>query len=113
MDKEQEEALAVVRQQVRDLRELVRSQGWAQLLNHAKEQIRSRTDAVMLTPLEDSTRLTEQEFKKGEVAGIRLFTEMPNTLVEAGQAAIKQLTGEDSEEPDEELDLVQPELFRR
>lgn len=67
---------------------MVKSPGWDLLVKHANEQIKTRTDTVILTPLESTGKVTLQEFMKGEIGGIRLMMALPDTLIEVAEAVI-------------------------
>ena len=68
------------------LRELTESAGWKFLMEIAEAQRMVRSNKILLTPC-PADQVTVQEFEKGEIAGITLFSAMPETAIEA-------LTGE-------------------
>jgi hypothetical protein len=77
----EERELAKLRELLSQLRGLVRSPAWDRLCEFAREQIANRQNEVN-APLGDAGRIYQQEFMKGELAGIKLFTEMPQMIVD-------------------------------
>jgi hypothetical protein len=63
------------------LRRLVNSPGWALFRELVEEQIRVRTDRVMLTPCKSLDECLEQEYMKGEASMARTLTEMPSVAL--------------------------------
>lgn len=86
-------------EQLQALRQLLKSPGWELLAKHAEMQISTRTDHVMLVPLESTSKLPAQEFMKGEAAGIRLFIAFPETLIEIAKAVIDERKRNEQDEP--------------
>ena len=78
---------------VSDLRHLLRSPGWARLLKMAEAQCDTRSKNV-LAPLEGKSPY-DLEFQKGEIAGIRLFMQLPEIALEN----LKEQLDEDQNEP--------------
>lgn len=68
------------------LKELIATPGWAFLMEIAAAQRAVRSNKILFTAC-PADQVTVQEFEKGEVAGITLFSAMPETAIEA-------LTGE-------------------
>ena len=62
-------------------RDLTNSPGWKALMEIAEGQRIVRSNKIILTPC-SMDRVSEQEFEKGEVAGILLFINMPETAIE-------------------------------
>lgn len=83
------------------MRELRESRGWILLLEYAAEQIQGRTDEVMLKPAGGLDNALAQEFSKGEVAGIRLFTMMPETVESIAAAQVKSIAQENASGPEQ------------
>lgn len=86
------------------LRDMMESNGWAVLMGIAEGQTTSRSGGILLQPLQTGDAIYEQEFAKGEIAGIKLFQNMPQNAIEAltndiatAQAAIAAKTNEDEE----------------
>lgn len=98
MEEEQQavDSLEAVQAALVELRQLVKSSGWARLLRVAQEQVDTRTNTLILTPLESMDRMFEQEFKKGEISGIRLFLSLPESAVESLSQQVKEM--QDAEE---------------
>lgn len=65
---------------LRDMAALIEHRGWKKLMEYADQQIRGRTDEVILTPCKGMDAAMEQEFSKGEIAGIRLFCTFPEAV---------------------------------
>lgn len=84
-----------------DLRLLLQSQGWALLNKHVQAQIDARTDAIILTPLSRMDDTLEQEYKKGEIAALRLTMVLPQTLVEEAERALADMRKNDERPVDE------------
>ena len=99
----QEEILSLLGQ----FRSLVKSRGWEQLVEYGNAQVAFRTNELILNPSTSLADLANQEYLKGEIAGIRLFLSMPDTIIEANKAYLtaikededgKDSTGNDSGE---------------
>lgn len=86
------------------LRDLLKSQGWAQVCRVAEDQLKVRRDSFELTPLKGMDEVLEQEFKKGEVAAIRLFIGLPQTVVDDIEEQLKQHEGEEEDESESDVD---------
>lgn len=56
------------------LNSLLKHPGFIDLLKIAEEQVNARTQSIFLTPLKRMDEALEQEFKKGEISGIKLFS---------------------------------------
>lgn len=80
-----------------DLRDLVKSRGWVRLNSLAEAQVKTRT-ANALKPLGQNSTPYEAEFLKGEIAGIRLFMQLPDLAIESLR---EQLTKDDDDESDD------------
>ena len=61
--------------------------GYKYLIEIAQAQIETRRQAVFLKPLKSMDEILEQEYLKGELSGITLFSQMVDIRVE-------ELTGE-------------------
>lgn len=77
------------------LRHLLQSPGWVLLNSHLEEQIKARTDKVILEPLKTHDGVFEQEFAKGEIQALRMVIQLPKTLVEQAEQFIKERADED------------------
>ena len=60
---------------------LVKSQGWDRLLKIASAQIEPRKNKILYEPLRTRDATLEQEFMKGEIAGIALFMRLPQDRI--------------------------------
>ena len=88
----EEEPQDSLRDQISDLSQLVRSRGWARLASIAEAQAKTRTANVLSAGGGD-----EKEFQKGEIAGIRLFMQLPETAL----ANLKQQLEEEQRNDDQ------------
>lgn len=88
----EEQRIDAVRQ-LKLMQELAEHPAWKLMQKAAKEQIEVRTDHVVLNPTDNALG---QEYMKGEVAGIRIFFELPEKLVEQSQAIVDQYNKEAS-----------------
>lgn len=73
---------------------LVKHQGWLWLMEILQGQVSSRTNLIVLNPLAQGDMVYEQEFKKGEISGMRLFEKIPEVQIEQIQLEIEQLKKE-------------------
>ena len=71
------------------LKELINSAGWRFLMEIAQAQRMVRSNKILFTAC-PADQVTVQEFEKGEVAGITLFSTMPETAIEALGSEIEQ-----------------------
>lgn len=76
MEEERDPELRELQEELSKLNSLVKHPGYVDLLKIADQQIDARTQAVFLNPLKAMDEVLEQEFKKGEIAGIKLFREI-------------------------------------
>jgi hypothetical protein len=63
----------------------------------ANAQVESRQQTIILNPLKSMDETLEQEYKKGEVAGIMLFKELIDIQIKALQDEIESLLAEEEE----------------
>lgn len=89
------------REQLSDLQDLVRSRGWVRLSSIAEAQVKTRTNNA-LKPLDQNSTPYQAEFLKGEIAGIRLFMQLPQIAIEALRQQQKEQ--EDASDDDSETD---------
>lgn len=94
-----ERALQAAREVLIDLQALVKSRGWDRLLSIARDQEAVRISAVALQPLASGDKIYEQEFMKGEIAGIRLFMNLPGTQIEVLLSQLDNMENE-NDNPD-------------
>lgn len=79
---EKEDSLEVKIELRRKLEDLVSSPGWDVLKEIADGQVAARRNRVMLTPVSTNYSVETEQFEKGEVAGVLLFLDMPQTAIE-------------------------------
>jgi hypothetical protein len=85
-----EDQVVEARARLQGFRELLSSKGWALLGEILQRQIALRTDTIVLTPLKTADEAFEQEFKKGEVSGMKLFATLPKTVIDEITALFEQ-----------------------
>jgi len=78
------------RDQKKALEALLASRGWSILSGILNSQVQTRCDAIILTPLEKRVAVFQQEYAKGEVAGIKLAVNLPQMLLDATLEDIAQ-----------------------
>lgn len=66
----------------KEMEALMSMPGWKTLMEYAAKQKSERSNSVLLSPTE--TPLT-QEFMKGEIQGISLFTKIPEILISSSK----------------------------
>lgn len=94
----QDRELQQMREQRHALRTLIESPEWKTLEDIGNGQIQHRINSIVLTPLAGADAVFEQEYKKGEVQGIKLFFSLPMTLIESLSEDIDKMTkGADDE----------------
>lgn len=72
------------------LRQLLASEGWKAYIAIVEKQQIARLDAILLTPLQGVDAAFEQEYKKGEIAGMRTAISLPETMVETLTEALAE-----------------------
>lgn len=77
------------------LRALQGHKGFQELLKIAQIQVDNRTQQIFLNPLKSLDAALEQEYSKGEVAGIKLFMEMTKIRIQDLEDEIKGLLNEE------------------
>lgn len=82
-----------------DLKDLVKSRGWARLSSIAEAQKQTRNATVLKPGGGD-----DKEFMKGEIAGIALFMRLPEIAIENLQ---QQLEREDASDGTNEVPPAQ------
>ena len=103
MDEEQQELsrddrLRALQEELSKLKSLQEHRGYLYFMEIAKAQRVIRTSTVLLNPLKTMDEVLEQEYKKGEIAGITLF----ENLVEIRMTDIQQQLDEIAEEMKDE-----------
>jgi hypothetical protein len=100
MDQDQQEAetpLRDLQEELSSLKKLHESPVFQRLLDIAKVQIQSRQDTIILRPLENRDQILAQEYSKGECSGIKLFTQLPLTLMESLETEIAERLRQEEE----------------
>ena len=69
----------------RQMEEMMATDGWKTLVETASKQCVNRQNEILLKPTE---KPYEQEYLKGEIAGIRTLVDIPKVLVESAKATI-------------------------
>lgn len=77
-----------LRQDLSDFKDLVESRGWLKLMSVVEAQREARGNFVYQPITQE--KVLEQEFTKGEMAGIKLFMQMPHDLIESMRNEIEQ-----------------------
>ncbi len=91
-----QEQLAEAVKVKREMEALISSPGWKDIVLVAKAQLQARENQILLKPTENPLA---QEYQKGEVQGIKLFVQYPETLLENAKAVI-----DSTKDPDEALE---------
>lgn len=94
---EQPRELRELQEERHNLKKLQESAPFKFLVGTADSQIKTRTDNIILRPLANLDEALAQEYAKGEVAGIRLFTQMVPTLIETLDEEIAELIEKENE----------------
>ncbi len=79
---------------------LLRTEGWDMLATIMRQQLELRRNSFELTPLESLDQVPAQEFKKGEVANLRMIMELPQHILDDAQSIIdttKETEGHDED----------------
>lgn len=74
--------VAVLGEQIRELKDLIASPGWQKYSGLMDEQQKGRVDQLVLSPLPSMDAVLGSEYAKGEIAGIRLCLELIPTFIE-------------------------------
>lgn len=85
----------------RALKDLVASEGWAYYISVVETQHRARTDKILLEPLSGTDAVYGQEYMKGEVQGLRLAVNLPQTLIETIEQELAMLKEKGDRHEDE------------
>lgn len=78
---------------MREFQELIKSPGWAQLVDYAEKQMNARRINVE-GPSGGLDGCITQEYEKGEIAGIRLFLNIPAVAMEQFTEQLEELKKE-------------------
>jgi hypothetical protein len=87
---EEEEPLRELQEVLSDLTSLKDSRGYKRLMMVAQGQVESRTNQLILAPLAGMDAVFAQEYAKGEIAGIRLFTEIVDDQIKVLEDEIQE-----------------------
>lgn len=93
-DEQRVEALRVKR----EMEALQASAGWKTLMEYAAKQKSERSNSVLLSPTETPMA---QEFMKGEIQGISLFTKIPEIIISSSKDILAAYDRERGEVNDE------------
>lgn len=88
---EKETLLAQQRKELSELRNLIKLPGWDRLVEIGDGQRKARWNQVMIKPCKSVDATLEQEFMKGEYAGIALFFQLPLDRIGDLEELIKQI----------------------
>lgn len=66
---------------IRAFQELVESAPWKVYCSIVEKQQVVRLDSIVLTPLQSLDAALEQEYAKGEIAGMRTAVQLPSTML--------------------------------
>ncbi|NOJ26562.1 MAG: hypothetical protein DA330_00920 [Nitrososphaera sp.] len=83
---------------------MVGTLGYKWLIRLADEQLEQRQRTLLLTPLKGMDEVLEQEYKKGEVAGILLFKEIVDIRIGVLKQEIDEYFEEKGDEHRDEQD---------
>lgn len=86
---------------------LVKSPGWEQLAKYVQDQIDQRRNQLELTPHTELGGVLMDQYLKGEIAGLRLFLSIPDTVIQESKAIIDAL----KEKIDEHTEPDTDDLF--
>lgn len=76
---------------VHALKGLLASDGWKVYRDTIEKQQTTRFNQILLIPLPNLDAALEQEYTKGEVAGMRTAIMLPETLLQSTQDLLQQL----------------------
>lgn len=91
-DKQREE-MEALRKTQREFQELLKFQGWAQLAEYAEKQI-SHREVGLQGQSQGLDQCISNEFVKGEIAGIRLFLNIPAVVIEDFDSQLEEIKEE-------------------
>jgi hypothetical protein len=92
-----EQEVVKARETLASFRKLVQCPGWAALVEVVTAQQKLRDGTVLRKPLESADKVFEQEFVKGEAAGMGVVLALPQQIIDAIRADL-QLEGVISDE---------------
>lgn len=77
-----------------DFKSLLEHRGFARFMQVFREQLKHRIDKVTLSPLQNINEVLEQEFCKGEIAGITLVVDLIPARLELIKGEIEEILEE-------------------
>lgn len=106
METQREEVSRVreLQEELSKLASLKEHAGYQYLMEIAEAQVKGRMDQMILTPLEGMDQVLRQEYAKGEVAGIRLFTNIVEIRLTDLQEEIEDLVPREENEDEHASD---------
>lgn len=72
-----------------DAESLTRSRPWGRLVAFIEDQTTQRMNHIMLTPLKDAADMAEQNFMRGECAGLNLLKKFVEDELKVGREAVE------------------------
>lgn len=72
-----------------DAESLTRSRPWGRLVAFIEDQTTQRMNHIMLTPLTDVAQMAEQNFMRGECAGLNLLKKFVEDELKVGREAVE------------------------
>jgi hypothetical protein len=76
---------------LRALQDLVASSAWKKYSDLIDAQVKGRVDQLVLKPLRSIDETLEQEYAKGEIAGMRFSLNIVTDLIDTGTAELEQV----------------------
>lgn len=96
MDEEREQDLRELQEERFSLTELQKTAGYSWLMGVATSQAEARKQSIFLRPLKSVDEAFEQEYQKGEIAGIELFMRLVDIRVAELTEEIKRRTSDEA-----------------
>lgn len=93
ISEEQRVAMEALRKTQQEFQELVKSLGWAQLVEYAEKQMEHR-EVGLHSQSQGLDDCITNEFVKGEIAGIRLFVNIPAVVIEDFESQLDEIKEE-------------------
>ena len=78
--------------------ELLTSRGWVELVEAAKKQMHARRAPYLRGPIQDGN-IYKQQYELGEAAGIELFINIPQVVIDSCRAIIEEHTNANTTAP--------------
>ncbi|MFM6926980.1 MAG: hypothetical protein ACKOX6_00860 [Bdellovibrio sp.] len=82
---------SVLSENLRALQDLVASSAWKKYSDLIDAQVKGRIDQLVLKPLRGIDETLEQEYAKGEIAGMRFSLNIVADLIDTGAAELEQV----------------------